>query len=137
MCHAAGFSLDVLGWWEEECNTSITKSQRSRAAIPSIRRLASREIISASVELCETEVCFLHIHLMETNVRLPKMHRTPPDDDFESSKSSCKVRVLKQSQPALLRSVSHRTILFVFTCLMSVRNQTSQAFVTSFGPFCD
>ena len=31
------FSLDFLGWLEEECNTSITKSQRSRAGIPSMR----------------------------------------------------------------------------------------------------
>ena len=28
-----------------------------------MRRPASREMISASVEVCETEVCFLHIQL--------------------------------------------------------------------------
>ena len=55
-----------------------------------MRNPASREIISASVELCETEVCFLHIQLVGTNVRLPKMHRIPPDVDFESSRSSAK-----------------------------------------------
>ena len=38
-----------------------------------MREPASREIISASVELCETEVCFLHIQLIGTNVWLPKM----------------------------------------------------------------
>ena len=37
------FSLDFSSWLEEECNTSITKSQRSRAGNPSLRRPASRE----------------------------------------------------------------------------------------------
>ena len=46
----------------------ITKSQRVRAGIPSMRKPASREINSASVELCETEICFLHIQLLGTNV---------------------------------------------------------------------
>ena len=49
-----------------------------------MRKAASREIISATVELCETEVCFLHIQLLGTNVCLPKIHRIPPDVDFES-----------------------------------------------------
>ena len=48
------------------------------------------EMISASVELCETEVCFLHIQLIGTNVWLPKMHKIPSDADFESSKSPTK-----------------------------------------------
>ena len=55
-----------------------------------MREPASREIISASVELCETEVCFLHIQLVGTNVWLPKMHESPPDVDFESSRSPAK-----------------------------------------------
>ena len=71
-------------------NTSLTKSQRSRAGIPSMRKPASREITSASVELCETEVCFLHIQLVGTNVWRPKIHKTPPDVDFESSRSPAK-----------------------------------------------
>ena len=51
-----------------ERNTSITTSQRVRAGIPSMRKPESTEMISASVELCETEVCFLHIQLIGTNV---------------------------------------------------------------------
>ena len=50
----------------------------------------SIEIISASVELCETEICFLHIQLIGTNVSLPEMHKTTPDVDFESSRSPAK-----------------------------------------------
>ena len=49
-----------------------------------------REIISASVELCETEVCFLHLQLTGTNVWLPNMHKTPSDVDFESFRSPAK-----------------------------------------------
>ena len=55
--------------------------------IPSILNLASKEIISDSVELYDTDVCLLHIQLMGTNVRLPKMHKVLPDVDFESSES--------------------------------------------------
>ena len=47
-------------------------------------------MMSASVELCETEVCFLHIQLIGTNVWLPKTHNVPPEVDFESSRSAAK-----------------------------------------------
>ena len=56
----------------------------------SMRRPASREILSDSVELCETDVCFLHIQLIGTNVLLPKMHNMPPEVEFESSRSPAK-----------------------------------------------
>ena len=74
----------ILGCFKEECNNSITKSQISRAGIPSTRKLASKEITSDSVEPCENENGFLHIQLMGKNVRLPNIHRIPPDVDFES-----------------------------------------------------
>ena len=83
-------SLVLLVWFGEEWNASITKSQRSRAGIPSMRKPASREISSPSVEMCDTEVCFSHIQLIGTNVRLPEMHRILPDVDFESSRSPAK-----------------------------------------------
>ena len=35
---------------------------------PSNLNPASKEIISDSVELCETDVCFMHIQLIGTNV---------------------------------------------------------------------
>ena len=78
-----------LGWTVLliERNVSITIS---RAGNPSIRNPVSRETISDFVELCETQVCFLHISLTGTNVRLPKMHRIPPEVDVESSRSPAK-----------------------------------------------
>ena len=81
-----------LGWTAllVERNTSITLSQRSKASNPSIRCPASREMISDSLELCETDLCFLHIQLTGTNVPLPKKDKTPPEVDFESSRSSAK-----------------------------------------------
>ena len=66
--HGSLTSLILLVLFGEAGYVSITESQRSRAGIPSMRKHASREIISASVELCETEVCFLHIQLIGTNV---------------------------------------------------------------------
>ena len=79
------FSLDFIDWLEEECNTSRTKCQRSRAGLPSMRRPASREIISDSAELCETGGCFLYIQLIGTNVRLPNMHKILPEVDSHVS----------------------------------------------------
>ena len=65
-------------------------SHRSRAGSPSIRCPASREMISDSVDLWETDVCFLHIQLPGTDVLLPKIHKTLPEVDFESSRSLAK-----------------------------------------------
>ena len=90
-----GLLLDVEIIWVggtsfDECNTSITTSHRSRARIPSICKPASSEIISVSVELWDTDVCFLHIQLMGTNVTLPKTHKIHPETAFESSRSPAK-----------------------------------------------
>ena len=39
-------------------------------------------MISDSVELCETAVCFLHTQLTATHVLFPKIHKTPPEVDL-------------------------------------------------------
>ena len=70
--------------------TETIRSHNSRAGIPSNLNPASKEMISDSVELCETEVCFLLIQHIGTNVWLPKMHNVPPEVDFESSRSPAK-----------------------------------------------
>ena len=44
-----------------EHNTSTTTSHESRAAIPSIRSPASNEMISDSLDVWDTDVCFLHV----------------------------------------------------------------------------
>ena len=90
-------SLVLLVWFGEEWNTSITKSQRSRAGIPSMRKPALREITSASVELCETEVCFF--------AHPTYWHKCSTSESAQNSswcwlrifRVSCKIRVLKQS----------------------------------------
>ena len=55
-----------------------------------MRNPTSKEMISDSVELWDTDVCFLHMQLMETNVRLPKIHKTHQKVDFESLRSPAK-----------------------------------------------
>ena len=81
----------VLSWfWVVFPRTKTIRSHKSRAGIPSNLNPASKEIISDSGELCETEVCFLHIQLIGTNVWLPKMHNVPPEVDFEPSRSPAK-----------------------------------------------
>ena len=69
-------SLRALLLWFVFPRTATIRSHKSNAGIPSILKPASKERISDSVELCETEVCFLHIQLIGTNVRLPKNHNT-------------------------------------------------------------
>ena len=80
-CHkfpCADESLVLRSWFWLQWNTTLTNFQRSKAGIPSIRRPACREIISASVEQWETYVCFLQNQLNGTNVRLPKCTRVRP-----------------------------------------------------------
>ena len=73
----------VLSWfWVVFPRTETIRSHKSRAGIPSNLNPASKEMISDSVELCETEVCFLHIQLIGTNAWLPKTHNIPLDVDF-------------------------------------------------------
>ena len=93
--------LVCLGWTLllVERNTSITMSQRSRAGNPSIRNPASREMISDSVELCETAVCFLHIQLTGKNVLLPKIPKTLLEVDFESSRSPAQFESWNKPSP--------------------------------------
>ena len=98
---------------------------------------ASREIISASVELCETDDCFLHSQQNGTNVRLPNMHKSPCEVDFESSRSLENQSPETVPQPALLCSVSHMTILFEFTRVVHVRDQNVLNVCHSSGPFGD
>ena len=83
-------SLLSLWLWFVFPRTATIRSHKSIAGIPANLNPASKEMISDSVELCETDVCFLHIQLIGTNVWLPKTHIVPPDVDFESSRSPAK-----------------------------------------------
>ena len=71
------FPRTSLLWFVFPCWTVTIRSHKSSAGIPSILKPASKDMISDSVELCETEVCFLHIQLIGTNVWLPKIHNLP------------------------------------------------------------
>ena len=98
-------------WFVFECITSTINSQRSSAGISCIRKPASRETISDSVELCDTHLCFLHNQLFGTYVWLPNAQYSTWSR-FRVLKISSKVRVLKVSQSALFSSITHMTILF-------------------------
>ena len=109
-------------WFKTECTTSQQSQHRSRVRTPSLRKQASGEITSDSVKLWEAEIGFLHIPHLGTNVRLPT-HREISPRSISNLQSPC--------------CISHMTILLVFTRVMNVGDQTSEAFVTSSGPFCD
>ena len=78
--------VSVLALFVER-NTSITTSHKSTAGNLSVRNPASNAVISDSVELWDTDFCFLHIQQEETNVRHPNVHKIPPDVDFLSPQS--------------------------------------------------
>ena len=122
--------FSLIGW--RRVSDFYYLSQRSRAGIPSMRKPASRDRSSASVELCETEVCSLHIQLIGTHVWLSKIHKSPPVVDFWVFQVFCKIRILKEYCSALLCCVTHLTILPKFTCVMNVDVKTRQTFVTCF-----
>ena len=77
-------SLSHVSW-----NRNI-RSHNSREKSPSNLNLVSKEMISDSVELCETAVCFSHIQHIGSNVWHPKTHNVHPEVDFESSRSPAK-----------------------------------------------
>ena len=119
-----------------ECNTSKTESHKSRAVMPSMRKPASKDVTSGSVELCDTAVCFLRIQLIgrrSTSEDAQKSSRCP----LQLFKISCKIGILKQSQSAWFGSDSHMTTLPEITRVVKVRNETSSASVTGSRPLCD
>ena len=63
-------SLSVLDYSDSCFREELRRSDPTKksAGIPSNLNPASNELISDSVELCETEVCFLRIQLIGTNV---------------------------------------------------------------------
>ena len=65
-------------------------------------------------ELCENEVCFLHINLIKQMFVFQKTkHKTPPDDDFKSSRSPAKsvrgVLLTRESDSSFAEA--HRVLL--------------------------
>ena len=119
-----GLSVLWLFWYVFSWRTATIGSHKSSAGIPSNLNPASKEMISDSVELCETKVCFLHIQLIGTKRMTSENAQCSTWCTFWILKISCKVGVLNQSQSALFCSVSHMTILFVITCMMNVWNET-------------
>ncbi len=95
-----------------ERTTSITMSQRSRAGNPSIHNPASREMIFASCTSNDQKQMF-YFHKNTRHLLWLML----------SLKIANKVRVLKQTQSAMPRHVSHMTILLEIVCLMNARNQ--------------
>ena len=93
-------------------------------------------MISDSVELWDTAVCFLHIQLMGTNVRLPKIHKTSPEVDVESSRSPAKSeswnKTCRQCWAVLPTWEYCR-----HSCVMNVPNQSCQSSVACLNLFCD
>ena len=85
------------------------------------------------VELCETEVCFLHIQLIGTNVWLPETHNVPPEVDFESSRSPAKSESWNSPSRTVLQYYPQNNIVYIHM----YDDQAIQAFFTSSGPFGD
>ena len=88
------FSSDLLGASDVLCGRSLCTKSFDRTESPCIavkcNTSITKEKISDSVVLCETEDRFLHVQLIGSNVRLPKMHGIPPEVYVECSRSTAK-----------------------------------------------
>ena len=83
-----------------------------------------------------SDVCFSHIQLMGTNVRLPSIHKTSPEVDFESSKSPAKSESWNKASRqcwAVLPTWQYSE----FICVMNVWYQSCQSSVACLCPFGD
>ena len=69
--------------------TETVGPHNSRAGSPSNLNSASKEMISDSVELCETALFLAHPNLLEQMYDFQK-RKVPPEVDFESSRSPAK-----------------------------------------------
>ena len=100
--------------------TETIKSHSSRAGKPSNLSPVSNEMISDSVELWETAVCFLHIQLMEQMYDFQKTHNVPPEVDFKSSR--CPAKSESWNSPSLhcLAVLPTWQYCLYFTCMMNI-----------------
>ena len=71
--------------------TSDTCSHSDNHGIPSNLTAVSRAMTSASVELWDTADCFLHSHVIGTNVCVQTKHSTEPVLDLESFRYPAKL----------------------------------------------
>ena len=110
---------------------------KNTAGKPSIRSPASREIISASMMLCETAVCFSQVNESGTYVSLPNLHKTPPDVDFRILQISRNRRVLEQTPLATVNLITSMTELLIVHRDVIMTNQPCQSLVASSVPFYD
>ena len=131
--------LTVLSlFWVVFPRTKTIRSHKSRAGIPFNLNPASKEMISDSVwTVWNWSLLLTHPTYWNKCMTSKKRTKCSTWCSFWILKIFCKIGVLKQSQSALFCSVTHIAILSVFTCMMNVRNQSIQASVTGFGPFCD
>ena len=115
----------VLSWfWVVFPRTKTIRSHKSRAGIPFDLNPASKEIflILLNCGLLLTHPTYWNKCMTSKEAQCSTRNK------FWVFKISRKIGVLKQSQPALLCSITHMTILFVFTCVMDVRYQANQSF---------
>ena len=75
--------------------------------MPSSLVLASKAMISDSVEERETAPCFLQIHVIGTKVLGPTITRYAPVVDFESSRLSAKLSICEECNLKILRRISY------------------------------
>ena len=117
--------------------TETIRSHSSRAGNPSSLSPVSSEIISDSVELWETDVCFL-AHPTYWNKCMTSQICTTFLQKWILNLQDLPQNQNPETVPicTCFSSISHMAILFVFTCVMNIWNQWIQAFVTSFSPFC-
>ena len=91
---------------------------------------------SLTLKLWDIEVCFLHVQLMGTSVRLPKIHEIHPEVDSKSSVTS-KIVILEWTLSAVLNCITHITILSTIVWwILAIKQAETSVTSSCFFGYC-
>ena len=136
MFHWTSRPLVSLSWFWEEWNTSMTKFQRSKAGNPSCVNLHREKLFQLCRTVWNWSLFLAHPTYWHKRVTSENAQNSPWCW-FWVFQISGKIGILNQICSALLCCVSYTTTQPVFTCVVNVRDQTRQPFVTGFCPLRD
>ena len=119
------------------CLLNVTLPKDREQAVHWIFKPASNEMISDSVELWDTDVCFLHIQINNgKDVRLPEIHKLSLSEvDSESSRSPAKSESWNKPQSTMLIRATNNDNIAGSRFCDNVWNPSCQSSVASLSPF--
>ena len=106
-----------------------------RAGNPSILRPASKDITSASVLLCDTAVCFLHVHEIGTKGLGSENAQYSTRCGLGVCQVSSEFCVLEQAYFAVTCMISSTTVLSVVSNMVNIADWSCESHMACSVPF--